>query len=288
MGQTEFKNTVMGQITRDALMNWNGLGLEDAEKQVQEYGSADIASNNVTYGSELNSIKGIAQAIGLTEEQTKQLVADINTQDRVSPELASEISARIQSKGLEQTIIEILDVVHDSWVKDNPNKFEARPKNYQFVTLKLLDFKEASLDLLFLQPILEACGLNINTMALKDEFLQEQEQYLQEQAIYSHEDLVAKLSMGAEFYPILEGLETNKGVKEGEKTPITELLKDSAIVEKMATQVEERIVIPSMSLELKETELKALESEEKTISEAERLMKSLEKGKDRDSQQIGG
>lgn len=288
MGQTEFKNTVMGQITRDALMNWNGLGLEDAEKQVQEYGSADVASNNVTYGSELNSIKGIAQAIGLTAQQTNQLIADISTQDRVSPELASEISARIQSKGLEQTIIEILDVVHDGWVKDNPNKFEARPKNYQFVTLKLLDFKEASLDLLFLQPILEACGLNIDTMALKDEFLQEQEQYLQEQEIYSREDLVAKLSMGSEFYPVLEGLETNKGIKGGEKIPITELLKDSATVEKMAIQVEERIVMPSLSLESKETELKALESEEKTISEAERLMKSLEKGKDRESQQIGG
>ena len=143
MGQTEFKNTVMGQITRDALMNWNGLEREDAEKQVQEYGTAEVASNNVTYGSELNSIKGIAQAIDLTEEQTNQLIKDINTQDRVSPELASEISARIQSKGLEQTIIEILDVVHDGWVRDNPNKFEARPKNFQFVTLKLLDFKEA-------------------------------------------------------------------------------------------------------------------------------------------------
>ena len=56
----------------------------------------------------------------------------------------------------------------------------------------------------------------------------------------------------------------------------------------MAAQVEERIVMPSMSLESKETELKALESEEKTFSEAEKLMKSLEKGKDRDSQQIGG
>jgi len=287
MAQVEFKDTVMGQITRDALMNWNGLSMEDAERQVQEYGGAEQASNNVTYGSEMNSIKGIAQAIGLTEEQTNQLIIDVNTQNKVSPELAAEISSKMQTKGLEQTIIEILDVVHDGWVKDNPNKFEARPKNYQFVTLKLLDFKEASLDLLFLQPILEACGLDINSMALKDEFLQEQEQYLQEQSIYSHDDLVEKLSSGAEFYPMLEGLETNKGVKGGEKTLITDLLKDPAIVEKMASQVEERVAYPSLSLEPKEAELQSLEAEEKTISEAERLIKSLDKGKEKDSQQIG-
>ena len=208
----------------------------------------------------------------MTEEQAKQLEIDINTKDKVSPELASEISAKIQSKGLEETIIEILGVIHDGWVKDNPNKFEARPKNYQFVTLKLLDFKEASLDLLFLQPILEACGLSIDIGALKDKFLQEQDEYLKEQSIYSHDDLVEKLRMGKEFYPALEGLETNKGVKGGENTLITDLLKDTEIVEKMASQVEERIVMPTLSLEQKESKLSELKSEEKTISEAERLM----------------
>lgn len=288
MERVELRNTVMGQITRDALMNWNGLSVEDAEKQVDEYATAEVASNNVTYGSEINSIKGIAKAIDLTEKQTERLILDVNTSNKVSPELATEIVAKMQGKGVEQTIIEILDVVHDGWVKDNPNKFEARPKNYQFVTLKLLDFKEASLDLLFLQPILEACGLEIDTMALKDEFLNEQEGYLQEQSIYSHEDLVQKLSMGAEFYPTLEGLETNKGVKGGEKTLITELLKDLEITEKMASQVEERITMPSLSLESKETELKTLETEEKSISEAEKLIGILEKEKEKDIPEIGG
>jgi hypothetical protein len=288
MEEIEFKNTVMGQITRDALMNWNQLSLEEAEEKVQEYGNAEVASNNVTYGSELSSVRGIAQAIGLTEEQAKQLEIDINTKDKVSPELASEINKKIQSKGLEETIIEILGVIHDGWVKDNPNKFEARPKNYQFVTLKLLDFKEASLDLLFLQPILEACGISIDIEALQDKFLQEQDEYLKEQSIYSHDDLVKKLSMGEEFYPVLEGLETNKGVKGGEKTLITDLLKDKEIVEKMASQVEERIVMPTLSLEQKANERNRLEEEAEKITEAERLIKSLENEKNKDGQQIGG
>ena len=64
MEEIEFKNTVMGQITRDALMNWNQLSLEEAEEKVQEYGNAEVASNSVTYGSELSSVRGIAQAIG--------------------------------------------------------------------------------------------------------------------------------------------------------------------------------------------------------------------------------
>jgi len=275
----EFKDTVMGEITRDALMNWNGLSKEDAEKQVQEYGNAENASNNVTYGSELNSVKGIAQAIGLDEKQVEQLTNDINTNSKVSPELASEIQSRMASKGLETTILEILSVVHDGWVKDNGNKFQARPKDYQFVDLKLLDFKEASLDLLFLQPILEACDITVDRQKLEERFLQEQRVYLQEQGIDSHEVLVEKLSSGDEFYPALEGVETNKGIKGGEKTPITKLMQQPEVVEKMAGQVEERIG-PSM-LENAKAKNEELTHTSEQLKEAESLIKAVEQDKDK-------
>lgn len=273
----EFKKTVMGGIARDALMNWNGLSREEAETKVEEFGTADVARDNVTYGSELNSIKGIAKAIGLDEKQVEQLTNDINTQSQVSTDLAKEIRARIESKGLEGTIIEILSVVHDGWVRDNANKFEARPKNYQFVDLRLLDFKEASLDLLFLQPILEACGIEINIKELKEKFLQVQEEFKKENGIVSERTLAEKISTGAEFYPVLEGLETNKGVKGGEKVLITDLLKDEEILHKMVSQVSDKANVPQFSLKDREAMLAELGEEAEKISEAELLIKLLEK-----------
>lgn len=275
----EFKDTVMGEITRDALMNWNGLSKEDAEKKVQEYGNAENASNNVTYGSELNSVKGIAEAIGLDANQVAQLTNDINTNSKVSPELASEIQARMTSKGLESTILQILSVVHDGWVKDNGNKFQARPKDYQFVDFKLLDFKEASLDLLFLQPILEACGITVDRQKLEDRFLQEQREYLQEQDIDSGEKLMEKISSGAEFYPALEGVTTNCGSKEGEKLLITDLMKnDQYISTKMVYQVLERIG-PSMLENAKAKNVELTHTAEE-YKKAETLVKEVEQGKE--------
>lgn len=278
----DMKDTIMGKITIDALMypDWDNLSREDAELRLEEMGTLENASNNVTYGSELKAIKGIAQAIGLDEKQVAQLINDINTNSKVSSELASEIQAKMASKGLESTILEILSVVHDGWVKDNGNKFQARPKDYQFVDLKLLDFKEASLDLLFLQPILEACGITVDRQMLEERFLQEQREYLQQQGIDSHEALVEKISSGAEFYPTLEGVETNKGVKGGEKTPITELLKNQEIVEKMAGQVEDRIA-PSM-LENAKAKNNELSNEAEKIKGTEELVKAAEQGKNQD------
>ena len=187
----------------------------------------------------------------------------------MSAELAEEIKTRMKSKGLEETIIEILSVVHDGWVKDNPNKFEARPKNYQFVDLRLLDFKEASLDLLFLQPILEACGIEVNIEALKEKFLQMQEEFKRENGIVSERTLAEKIATGAEFYPALAGLETNKGVKGGEKVLISELLKDEEILRKMVAQVSDKANVPQFSLKDREELLAELGEEAGKISEAE-------------------
>ena len=57
--------------------------------------------------------------------------------------------------------IDVLSDVHNQWVKDNEKKFfdpKRENKMYQFMPLSLIGFEEAKSDLLFVEPILKACG----------------------------------------------------------------------------------------------------------------------------------
>jgi len=221
----EFKDTIMGKITRDAIMSWgendeNGNWFKPTKAQAEamltegglkigdhtiDYSSRDKATSGKTYGSEIAAIDGITSVIGLSEVQKKALTEVIYTESKVPEELADCIKEKMTGR----KIIEILSVIHDNWVKSNGNKFNGRMKNYQFVPLELLNFKEATLDLLFVQPILEACGIEIDINKLKAEFDKVQQQFLIKHHINSQGDIENKLKQGAEFYPALEGVTTN-------------------------------------------------------------------------------
>lgn len=244
--EVKFSETVMGKITQDALMNWNGLSKSEAIEKTEELGNAERASNEVTYGSEMASIDGISQILGLSKEEIEIMTSDINTRDAVSEELASKVKNQLEEKGLNASVIEILSVIHDNWVKSNGNKFEdpkRMGKLYQFVDLKLLDFNEAKLDLLFLRPILEANGIEIDEVALQQEFLHEQQHFLTQNGIKDTADLQEKLGQGASFYPPLEGVTTSKG-KTAEPELITDRLQDSLVLETMTEQVAQRAQVP--------------------------------------------
>lgn len=237
-----FENTIMGKITQDALMNWNGLSKEEAEQKTRELGSAEKANAEVTYGSEINSINGIAQILGLSSDEIKTLTNDVNTREAVSQDLAAKVKSKMEERGLEASVIDVLSVIHDGWVRDNGNKFEdpkRMGKLYQFVDLKLLDYNEAKADLLFLQPILEASGIKLDEVALEQEFLKEQKEFLQENGIKNREDLKSNLEKGAEFYEALEGITTTKG-KTAEPELITDRLQDTQVLEEMTNQVAEK------------------------------------------------
>ena len=249
--EVKFSETVMGKITQGALMNWNGLSAEEAAAKTEELGDAKTASDNVTYGSEMASIEGISQILGLSKEEIEIMTNDINTREAVSQELAEKVKTQLEERGLNASVIEILSVIHDNWVKSNGNKFEdpkRMGKLYQFVDLKLLDFKEAKLDLLFLKSILEANGIELDEVALQQEFLQEQREFLEANGIKDKVDLQEKLGQGASFYPPLEGVTTSKG-KTAEPELITDRLQDSTIIESMTEQVAQRAQVPERTKE---------------------------------------
>ena len=64
----------------------------------------------------------------------------------------------------EDFILDVLDNIHTDWIEHNSKKFfdEKRAgKQYQFMPLDLIGFKEAMTDNIFLEPILKAADMNI-------------------------------------------------------------------------------------------------------------------------------
>lgn len=248
----EFKDTVMGRITKDALMNpdWNGLTEEEAERKVQEFGTAENARDNVTYGSEIAAIEGIAKVVELSDEEKEALTEAIYTQGVVPEKIAEKMREKLEPSNKSESVIRILSDIHDNWVRTNGKKFDGRMKNYQFVDLRLLSLKEAQADLLFVKPILEAAGIEIPMVELEGSLEIERNNLLKANGIDSLEKLVEKISEGADFYPALEGVQTNRTGEateiseegavreEGESKDITDILKEQPeVAEKMARQV---------------------------------------------------
>ena len=236
------------KIAKTAAQNWG----QDEPQTLED-------AKGITWGSEVSSIQGIVKVLGLPPEMEEKMIKDVYESDSISPEVAKEIQSRIVgiTGTISPNIVKMLSTVHDEWVRNNPNNFMKetekgrRKKEYQFVPLELLSWKEAKSDLLFLKPILEASGIEVDEKAVEQQFEVAQKEFLAEHKILSKESLRERLKSGSEFYPALEGLDTKFGGN------IESLLKDETILEDMASQVEEQVPIKSKE----ELEKEIVESE---------------------------
>ncbi|MBR0350287.1 MAG: hypothetical protein IJH76_00410 [Clostridia bacterium] len=241
----EKEESIQMKIARTAARNWGQQEPTNLEESLR-----------ITWDSEAAAVKGIIETLGLDVNIEEQLIGtkddngkllrngEIYTRASISEDVASKIQAKLKDGVKNQRILNILSTIHDAWVKNNKNNFmkvndngERRNKERQFVPLELLDWGEVQSDLLFLKPILEGAGIEIDEEQLKQVFDVRQQKYIVDNQIFSHQDLVNHLSKGHENYPALEGLETKFGGN------IDELLKNPQIQEEMATQIESRVVI---------------------------------------------
>lgn len=234
-------NSIEMKIAKIAASNWG----QQEPTTIEE-------AKGITWGSEVAAINGMARVLNLDSEDIEKLVGtkeqdgEIYTQEVISEDIASKIRSAISRADKNESVLEILSTIHNEWVKNNSNNFlkvndkgERRNKERQFVPLELLDWGEVQSDLLFLKPILEASGIELDEKQLRDRFEVVQQEFLIDNGITSHEKLVEFLSKGAKSYPALEGIETKFGGN------IEQLLKDPTIVEEMAGQIESRVKIKS-------------------------------------------
>ena len=209
-------------------------------------------AKGITRGSEISSIKGIVSVLGLDPELEEQIVEEVYTQDTIS----QQISQQIKSKVNNETIIDILSVVHAEWEINNPDNFlrvdkdengqdKPRNKEYQFTQLEMLSWEEVKSDLLFLKPILEATGAEVDEKSLEQQFEVSQKEFLIDAKNYDMEALKAAFKY-YNINPILKGLETKNG------GDIRKLLENDEISAKIAEQISKQIDIKSKEELLKE------------------------------------
>lgn len=205
--------SIYRQVAKTALMNWNGINDEEAEKIVMIQ-SFDELENQVWASSSLSyAVEALAQIFHLQEnekEHFKHIVIDkknvimSNYQQQFLEKLAKDENLIFNR---EKSILYVLSAIHDGWVKDNVKKFnqEGRElKRYQHLPLELIGWKEAKADLLFLAPILkEISGKEIDETALQLAYNNRIAVYLEKNGIETKTDLVRKIMKGSDFYPPL-------------------------------------------------------------------------------------
>lgn len=303
----EEKLTVYKQIARDALMSWNGLSEEEATKKVEESSNEELEQQVYAEGSIDYAIKGfqkysqeyLKNKHGYGEPITEhdvELFKEVvmtgkyrygDTKDFYEI-MRTKMGLNLDRADAEKMVLSVLSTIHDGWVKDNQKKFFARDKKYQHLPIELIGWKEAKSDLLFLKPMLEEMHIMefypyLSTEEnLESAYNERVQAFLEEKGITDVSELSEQISKGAEFYPALEGqeditqaLQDTKFVKEQVVSGIRD--KGIGTNEKFSQQLfTEKVIEGADELEALRAQKQKLVEQEKTISEAEKLIEAKE------------
>ena len=211
----ENKNEALKKAHEDA----ETLSFEDLESRVYATGSMNYAIEGIVKYLKEQGVDFTPHEI----EQYSKAIFEGPENDEIFNMVGQKIGRLDDPKKL---VVATLSNIHDGWVKDNAKKFtqEGRNKQYQHMPIELIGWKEAKLDLLFLRPILEASGVEIDENALESTYQESVMQYFEEKGISSTADLQVLIQQGANFYSSLKGQES-----------ITTLLSDSQFVADVVT-----------------------------------------------------
>lgn len=303
----EFKDTMMGKMTINAIKswgendeqgNWYAPTQEQAEKMVSgegPYATAEKATNNKTYGSEIAAINGLAERVAAKEnlnpEQKEKFVQKLKEEVYSKEMLSNEMQGRIQSamgegKDLDKAVVDVLGTIHDNWVKDNGKKFDApgrEKKLYQFTDLRMMSYggDGATADLLFLRPILEGAGIEIDDASLEQTFNEMQKSYLADHDIHDKEGLTNYFKNIATNYPALVGV--RKGKTEADALIVDELQNpevQSRMVEQVDGKVSKNYEEKNMDAKVSISDIEKV-SKEKFKSEGEKaVVQAIAKDRD--------
>lgn len=216
------KNCCYTVIAKNALMKWECLTEEEAQKQVENSTFNELENKISATGSIHNSVIGICSYIG-----REDLIPSIESvmlgkdEGKYKSEMA-EVKKALQNVDKNDLAIYCLQVIHDCWVVNNSSKFNImgrEGKRFQHLPLEMIGWEEAKIDLMFLQPVLETCmddPTAVNTVSLHakyDEVVKtffQENNFIDKSGKLNKTQIVNAIMKGSDFYPALTNTNTAK------------------------------------------------------------------------------
>ena len=177
-------NNIYREIARDALINWNGLSVEEANEKVKSSSVEELESQVGARGSIEAAVEGILGRLSkYTDVDQGEVLDAVFNQDKNSDAMASLKTelGKVSAEKIEDFTLDILSDIHNRWIENNFHKFfdeKRADRLYQFMPLEAIGYKEATADLLFLKPILESAGIKINDEKLKSAYEKRSEEFM--------------------------------------------------------------------------------------------------------------
>lgn len=171
------------QVAREALIKWNGLTEEQADKIIAESSFEEIEGQVYAQGSMMHAVNAIGRNLGLNEEEISQFADEVfgrtdstEMMERLQKELGkANFGEYLSSKqnNMPKLVVDTMEAVHDGWVEDNAKLFFTkkadRGQQYQYLPLEFIGWDEAKSDLLFIKPIIHAIGGYADETEIKEE-----------------------------------------------------------------------------------------------------------------------
>ena len=195
------------RVAKEALMKRNGLTEEQANEFIEKSDFEEIESQIGARNSMIYAIEELAKIMGLNEEEKQEFSKEIFGE--VENQTIIEKAKNIQdtNRDANKEVLDMLRAVHDGWVKDNGHKFFARDKKIQHLPLEFIGWKKVKSDLLFVKPIAEAVGINVDEKQLEEAYDERVEKFKSDRKIKTNNDLRREIVQSAHFYPALAGQE---------------------------------------------------------------------------------
>lgn len=177
----EKNNVPYYQVAKEALIKWNGLTEEQADKIIKESSFEKIEGQIYAQGSMTYAVNAIGRNFGLNDEEIAKFSDEVfgrtdsrEIMERLQNKLRTVNFTSIKQINIYKVIVDTMEAVHDGWVEDNAKLFFTkkadRGQQYQYLPLELIGWDEAKSDLLFIKPIIHSIGIYADDTKTKEEY----------------------------------------------------------------------------------------------------------------------
>lgn len=217
------KNCVYAQIAKRSLMKWNGLNEQEAQKMIEQMSFEELEKQVGAKTSVNAAVFHSARFLRLTQEEQDFFHATVfgeETKQNVSLKHLQYIASRWEATEL---ALYALAGIHNVWVIGNKHKFadeNRQHKKYQHLPLEMIGWQETTLDLAFLQPVLELLKVEVNEQKLERAYTKQvqkffrQNRFLDENKKIMPVKVAYAINRGQSFYPSLSPENTARSIEE--------------------------------------------------------------------------